>query len=472
MSNMAAPEYNPSIMDAVFSRSKMPRVTLDQPFPTTEGLEERAAKVFPVESTTLENGLRVVSVDSQSPIASVGTFIDSGSRYENHATSGISHFMESIAFKSTNDRSAFRLAREMLKSGINVACCTSREHTVYAGDALTEHVPQMVQALADVVQNPIFDQQELTEAQEKYADMSSERDSQADVQIMEAIHAAAYHNNTLGLPLYNHSNVKNFSAEVLQEQVQSFFTADRMVLSGVGVEHAKLVEMAEKEFGDLAKSSLGAATQATYTGGDVRLHKADEALSHVAIAFETASWHSQDLVPMCVLQMMMGGGGSFSAGGPGKGMYSRLYQNVLNQHHWVESANSFNSIFTDSAIFGMYGTAGPQQAGSLTDVMCEEFLRMAGPVHDVELDRAKKQLQSSVNMQLESRSLQVEDVGRQMITYNKVQSAQELCDQIGSVSAADVQRVASAMLKTAPSVSVFGNLSHVPRYDDISKRFN
>jgi processing peptidase subunit alpha len=460
------------VLEALFSRSKMPRVPLDVPFPGLPALDTQALKTYPTEMTTLQNGLRVVSVNSNQPISSVSAFVDSGSRNETHANNGISHFLEFIAFKSTSERSSFRLVREMLKLGVNAVCSTSREHTVFAADGLSEYTGEMVHTLADVIQNPIFEQSELVEAYAEYVEASKEREGQADLQIMEAIHAAAYHNNTVGLPLYNPSNVKSFTREVLSTHIKNFYSSDRMVLSGVGMEHAELVAMAEKEFGTLAKAaSPVAAEKAKYTGGDVRLQRTEEQLAHVAIAFESGGWHSQDLVPMCVLQMMMGGGGSFSAGGPGKGMYSRLYQNVLNQHHWVESANSFNSIFTDSSVFGIYGTTTPEQAGNMVDVLCSEFIKMAGPVDNAELARAKAQLQSSVNMQLEVRSLQVEDIGRQLMTYGKVLTAKELCAQIGAVTNADITRVSANMLKTPPSVAVLGNLNYAPRYDDIAKRF-
>lgn len=219
-------------------------------------------------------------------------------------------------------------------------------------------------------------------------------------------------------------------------------------------------------------SSETVDTQAAqYTGGDVRIHNSKEIMSHIAIAFETASWHSKDLVPMCVLQMMMGGGGSFSAGGPGKGMYSRLYQNVLSSYGWVESASCFNAIYSDSSIFGIYGTCAPTEAPHLVDALTSECTKMAGAVNAQELTRAKNQLKSSVHMQLETRAIQLEDLGRQLMTYNKIQTAEELCASIDAVTGADIQRVASDMLKTSPSVAVFGNLAHVPRYDDIAKRF-
>jgi processing peptidase subunit alpha len=444
---------------------------MDVPYPGLPEVQAAALSEYPVTTTTLENGVRVVSSDSIQPIASVGAFLDTGSRFENPGTIGISGFLEFIAFKSTKDRSSFRLVREMLKLGVNVVCSTSREHTVYAADGLSAFTPQMVHTLADVIQNPIFEQQELTAAYAEYTALCEERNAAADAQVMEAIHAAAYHNNTVGLPLNNSANVPYFDADVLSEHVRSMFTADRLVLGGVGVEHSDFVGLVEQEFGHMAKSTPVPTEKAVYTGGDVRLQQANDPMAHVAIAFETASWHDPDLVPMCVLQMMMGGGGSFSAGGPGKGMYSRLYRNVLNRHHWVESANSFNSIFNDSAIFGIHGVSGARDAGKLVDVMCNEFVNMAGKVDDVEMSRAKTQLASSVHMQLETRSLQLEDISRQLVTYGKISTPKELCDKINAVSVTDIQRVASKMMKTPVSVATYGNTSFTPRYDDISRRF-
>jgi mitochondrial-processing peptidase subunit alpha len=78
-------------------------------------------------------------------------------------------------------------------------------------------------------------------------------------------------------------------------------------------------------------------------------------------------------VPTCVLQVLLGGGDSFSAGGPGKGMYSRLYREVLNRHFWVESAEAFTSMHTESGLLGIAGAAQPPDAGKLMHVFCTHF---------------------------------------------------------------------------------------------------
>lgn len=68
-----------------------------------------------------------------------------------------------------------------------------------------------------------------------------------------------------------------------------------------------------------------------------------------------AGWHDKDLVAMCVAQILLGGGDSFSAGGPGKGMYSRLYRELLNRFYWVEGAEAFVNLHNETGVLGIAG---------------------------------------------------------------------------------------------------------------------
>ena len=473
------PAFTPSLWDRVFNRSSMARVPLTDAYPTLSSLDLSSNPLPPlsetVQMTTLPSGLRIATLPSHSPISSVGVFVDVGSRYETPETSGLTHFLELMSLKSTVNRTDFRLVREMLKMGANVSASSSREHMVYAADCLKEHVPAIIGTLADVIQHHIFHIEELMEEKEIFEGESAEKEKAMDLKVIEAIHEAAYLNNTLGLPMYAPlHNLPSFTSDALKRHQQTYFTPKRMVITGVGVEHQQLVDLVQATFTELGPDVLDASAKAPaeYTGGEVRVHKkGDVGLVHIALAFETASWHSDDLLPMCVLQVMMGGGGSFSAGGPGKGMYSRLYHHILNKYEWVESANSFNSIFSDSGLFGIYATTQPSKAKQLVDALTKELLAMPGPIEAQELKRAKAQLQSVVFMGLESRALKLEDIGRQIMTYGKVQSAQELAAEVDKVTAEDVQRVAAKMLQTPLSVAAFGDLSFCPRYDLIQNKF-
>lgn len=95
-------------------------------------------------------------LDNQSPAASIGLYVDCGSIYETPITSGATHVLERIAFKTTTNRSHFRIIREVEAIGGCIQASASREHMGYTFDALKTHVPEMVELLVDCVRNPIF----------------------------------------------------------------------------------------------------------------------------------------------------------------------------------------------------------------------------------------------------------------------------------------------------------------------------
>jgi len=240
------------------------------------------------------------------------------------------------------------------------------------------------------------------------------------------------------------------------------------VLAAAGYDHDELVSLAKAHFGSLPAGKGSPATDDKYVGGETRI-SAEEPLSHVAIAFEGAGWKSASLVPLCVLNTLMGGGASFSAGGPGKGMYTRLYQNILNRYPFVQSANVFTHFYNSTGVFGVYGSAPPTEMGSLVSAIVDECKKMRVAISDDELSRAKNQLKASLCMNLESRPVLFEDIGRQVLTYGARTEPGELVKQIDAVTSKDINELATTMLKGAPSVVVYGDTTSVPRYDLIAK---
>lgn len=455
-------------MDMIFSRSTMPRIPPNQPFPCLPAQPQEIRKQA-VNTTTLENGLRVVSIDSQSPVSNVGVFIEAGSRNQRRDTPGIAHFLEYMAYGSSKNIPDYKIVRDLQKMGVTFSSLANREHTMYTADTLREFVPNVLEIMGEVTQNPAFNDYELRENYGKYLSVL-EKTSKPETSVSEAVHAVAFYENTVGLPLYpTEDQLANFTQEALSTYVKELFIPQRMVVCAIGTDHASLVDQAKKAFsGPRAKDPVVEAPN--YTGGDLRAADYDQPTLHMSLAFEASPWRSKDVYAMCVVQTMMGGGGSFSAGGPGKGMCSRLYTNVLNQYGWVDNVQSFDSIFSDTALFGINAMCGPSMGAEMVDVLCSEFIKMA-KVGTEELERAKEQLKVGLLMQLESRPLQLEDTGRQVLTYNKVLSTADVCATIDAVTVADVQRIVSAMLKKKPTFVAFGDIHAVPRYEEIAKRF-
>lgn len=244
---------------------------------------------------------------------------------------------------------------------------------------------------------------------------------------------------------------------------QRLFTPDRIVIGVAGLEHEMAVQLAEQYFGDMAPSDRPyVAEKARYTGGARHEYVPDAKMLTVSVAFESVHASSPDLFAVAALQTLMGGGGSFSSGGPGKGMYTRLYTEILNQYNWMEHTSANIACYADSGLFSITFSAPPTYLSATLNLLGEQFLGMAAGIDERELSRAKNQLKSNMLMAIETRATLLEEATRQVMLMGKSVSVQDVCDAIDALKADDLQRVAFDMLFTARmqlrplSVAVYG----------------
>ncbi|XP_076673686.1 mitochondrial-processing peptidase subunit alpha isoform X1 [Andrena cerasifolii] len=447
--------------------------------------------------TVLSNGLRVASENRFGQFCTVGVLLDSGPRYEIAYPSGISHFLEKLAFGSTSmykNKDEIMLALE--KHGGICDCQASRDTFVYAASAERHGLDTVVQILGDIVLRPQITDEEINVARQMIQfELESllTRPEQEPI-LMDMIHAAAYRNNTLGLPkICPEENIDCIDRKVLLEYLHDHYTPNRMVVAGVGIEHEHLISTVEKYFVEKkstwkeeekndAAVPLGKlmntvdASVAQYTGGyvleecNVPVYAGPSGLpelSHVVIGLEGCSHQDPDFVAMCVLNMMMGGGGSFSAGGPGKGMYTRLYTNVLNRYHWLYSATAYNHAYSDTGLFCIHASCTPSHVREMVEVIVHEMVTMTNNITDSELARAKKQLQSMLLMNLEQRPVVFEDIGRQVLATGSRKRPEYFIQAIDAISKEDINNVARRLLKSPPSVAARGEVRTVPSIGDI-----
>ncbi|KAG8376083.1 hypothetical protein BUALT_Bualt09G0026600 [Buddleja alternifolia] len=443
-------------------------VTLAPPLP--DYVEPGKTKI-----TTLTNGLKIASETSANPASSIGLYVDSGSIYETPASYGATHLLERMAFKSTTNRSHLRIVREVEAIGGNVIASASREHMSYTYDALKSYVPQMVELLIDCVRNPAFLDWEVSEQVNKVRAEIAECSKNPLELLMEAIHSTGYagpYGNSL---LASESALNSLNSTVLEEFVAENYTASRMVLAASGVDHDKLLEYAEPLLSDLANVSRPSEPKPIYTGGDFR-RQGDSGITHFALAFElSGGWvKDKDAMTLTVFQMLMGGGGSFSAGGPGKGMYSRLYLRVLNQHPQIQSFSAFNSIYNHTGLFGIQATTGSDFATNAIDIAVKELIAVATPgeVDQVQLDRAKQSTKAAILMNLESRMVASEDIGKQILTYGERKPIEHFLKAVDEVTAQDIAKTAQKLLSSPLTMASYGDVLHLPSYDAVSSRFH
>jgi processing peptidase subunit alpha len=492
-------QLSPSQQEEILSKqkqeinTKLPdtfSIQSQPPLHIPSNLPRNAMTVPTSEITTLDNGLRIASQETYGQVTTFGILSNCGSRLEetSHHNKGVNHLMELLAFSGTPtiDATTFQTTLDNL-GGVSFAS-SSREQFLYCIDVLRPNVDKAMGMLKDVVLQPRLDDKTVEDMKRviefQWMDMVPE------VVLGEGLQIAGYgviskdglvpmEEQQLGkshfcplesLPLLTAETVMKFrDAHLLNPK--------SMVVAGAGIEHDKLCELADLHFGhlkcDTNESNL--IVPSTYTGG---LHKqilpTPDGMTRVALAFETGGWHSDDLVPACVLQTLLGGGNSFSAGGPGKGMYSRLYRQVLNRYYWAESCEAFTSFHTESGLLGISGSSIPQKSGDVTRVLAENLYRLAiEEVSDEELDRARNMLKCNVLTQLESRLVLFEDLGRQILTYGKREGTKQMCDKIDAVDKATIKKLMLKSIKgNKPTLSAVGdNVNFVPAFEDVESWF-
>jgi processing peptidase subunit alpha len=416
--------------------------------------------------------------------------IDSGPRYEVSYPSGISHFLEKLAFNSTYEYPEKDIIlRELEKHGGICDCQSSRDTFIYAASADSRGLDSVTKVLSEVVLRPQLKPEEVDMARQAVMfelETLHMRPEQEPL-LMDMIHAAAFRDNTLGLPkLCPELNATKIDRNMLLNYLKYHHTPKRMVVAGVGVNHDEFVKSVEKHFLENKPTweleptqNRGAngvdGSHAQYTGG-TKIEECEipiyasvglPELAHIVIGLEGCSHQDKDFVSACVLNIMMGGGGSFSAGGPGKGMYTRLYTNVLNRYHWMYSATAYNHAYNDTGLFCIHASAPPTHVRGLVEVITKELVTMATAPGEQELKRAKTQLQSMLLMNLEARPVVFEDIGRQVLATGTRRRPQYFMDAIEKITSADIQKIARRLLSSPPSLAARGQLKGLPDIKDI-----
>ncbi|KAF7494698.1 Mitochondrial-processing peptidase subunit alpha [Sarcoptes scabiei] len=461
--------------------------------------------------TTLSNGIKVASQNKFGQFCTVGTVIDSGSRYERNHRQGISHILEKLAFNSTVQfENKDSIMKVLEKYGGICDCQGSRDTFIYAASIHSKGLESVMDLLSESVLRPRFTDIEIEFARKMISFELEDIDMRPDPEpiLHELIHQAAYRGNTLGLPRFcTPESVETIQRKDIFNYLNIYHRPERMVVAGVGVEHTHLVELTEKYFvqkkpiwdvDEQIKSYIDSKIKvdnsiSQYTGGlqvvtkdlsNISLGPTPmPELAHFVIGLESVSHQNlENFVPICVLNLLMGGGGSFSAGGPGKGMYTRLYTRVLNLYHWMFSATALNHSYQDSGLFCIHASAHPKQLRELVNVIVGELVSLSQGIGREELDRAKKQLKSMLLMNLEARPVMFEDIGRQVLSSGQRRRPQFFIDLIDKVTEDDIVRVATEMFKSRASVAALGDIKRLPSMEEIesalhgknsiSKRFN
>ncbi|KAF8895118.1 Metalloenzyme, LuxS/M16 peptidase-like protein [Infundibulicybe gibba] len=405
------------------------------------------------EVSTLSNGLTVATeAQPHAQTATVGVWIDAGSRAETDKTNGTAHFLEHMAFKGTGRRTQHALELEVENLGAHLNAYTSREQTVYYAKSFRQDVPKAVDIISDILQNSKLENPAIERERDVILREQQEVDKQLEEVVFDHLHAVAFQGQPLGRTILGpKANILSIKRDDLSSYIKTNYTADRMVLVGTGgVEHSELVKLAEKHFASLPVSPnpipLGRQShpKTSFVGSEVRIRDDDIPTANIAIAVEGVGWSSPDYFPMMVMQSIFGNWDRSLGASP---LLSSRLSHIISSNNLANSFMSFSTSYSDTGLWGIYLVSeNLMNLDDLTHFTLREWTRMSIAPTQVEVERAKSQLKAGLLLSLDGTTAVAEDIGRQLVTSGQRMTPKQIENAVDAVTVDEIKRVAQRYL--------------------------
>jgi len=398
----------------------------------------------------LANGIRIVT-ESIPYVRSVtlGFWLKVGSRHEKPHQYGISHMVEHMMFKGTNRRSAREIAEAIDTTGGQLNAFTDKEHTCYYGKVPDEHFALLIDILADMLQNSVFDPGELEKEKGVILEEIGMYEDSPDDLVHEVIAENLLAPHPLGRGvLGTRLSVQRLQREDLLAYVDEHYVPSNLVITAVGnLDHNRVVAELGEHLSRLVGPPPFAKAQPMPEGRGCSIKSKDTEQMHVCLGVPGLSRKDQDKYVLHVLDTALGGG-----------MSSRLFQSLREEKGLVYSTYSYHACYEDLGTVAVYAGMSPGNAEQVIELIEAECRRVAtvGLKPD-ELDRAKEQLKGSLLLSLESMASRMSRMAKAELYDEGLLRLEELVAKIDAVHGSDIQRVARRLFADIPfSLAIVG----------------
>ena len=412
--------------------------------------------------STLANGLQVATdrIDTVDTV-SLGIWIDVGTRHEPADINGVAHFLEHMAFKGTERRSALAIAEEIEAVGGHLNAYTSRESTAYYAKMLKEDVPLALDILSDILQNSTFEPEEIERERAVILQEIGQANDTPDDIVFDYFQECAYPDQAMGRPVLGRPEIiRKIQRETVVGYLRDHYGAQRMVLAAAGhLDHDRIAQLADNLLGGFPAERPAMTEPARYAGGDRREHRDLEQL-HLVLGFPGVVLGDPDYYAACVLSTAFGGG-----------MSSRLFQEIREKRGLVYAIHSFVHGYRDGGLFGIYAGTGEAEAAELLPAICTEIVRLEDGLTPVELNRAKTQMKAGLLMSLESTSARCEQLAQHLLIHGTPFDPLEIVGRVEAVDDAAIRRVVARWRSAPPTLAALGPLSGLEEFDRVRDRF-
>ena len=389
-----------------------------------------------IQRDVLPNGVRVLSEPMPHVVsATIGIWVENGSRYEIAAQNGVSHFIEHLLFKGTRKRTAAQIAEQIDAVGGVLNAFTGKEYTCYYAKVLGSDLAMTTDLLADLFLDSVFDPAEIDRERQVVLQEISQAEDTPDDFIHDLFNLKFWEGHPLALPIFGSvQTVEAIDRDLLLSFMGERYRAGRVFVAAAGqVDHRQLVNDCERLFARVSGDMIPEHTAPPVERKVVINHEKKLEQAHICIGGRGLSQDAPLRYASYVLNTALGGG-----------MSSRLFQEVREKRGRVYSIYSFLSSYLDCGYFGIYAGTSPEWVDEVIEVTLKEVRKVTRDgLEPAELERAKSQLKGNMLLGMESTESRMNRLARNEIYFGREIPLEELAAEIDQVTNDSVVELAN-----------------------------
>ena len=424
---------------------------------------------------TLDNGLRIIHLPSDSQVVYCGYQINAGTRNEEPGEEGLAHFCEHVTFKGTERRKAWHILNCLESVGGDLNAYTNKEGTVYYSAILKEHIARAVDLLSDIVFHSVYPQAEIDKEVEVICDeIESYNDSPAEL-IYDEFENILFKGSPLGHNILGTAEqVRAFKTEDALRFTQKLYRPDNAIFFAYGdIDFKKLVRLLQRALTDdesvvkLAEEKLPQISQITQISWNENSIAEEKSVSsvksvgpknypsvgdgiagqtivmqknthqaHVMIGTRAYDVNDDRRMPLYLLNNMLGG----------PGMNAKLNLALREHNGLVYTVESTMVSYGDTGTWSIYFGCDEHDVKRCLRLVRKELDKfMQKPLSDAQLKAAKKQIKGQIGVACDNRENFALDFGKSFLHYGWEKNVDRLYEQVDEITAAQIQAVAQEL---------------------------
>lgn len=430
---------------------------------------------------TLDNGLRIIHLPSDSQVVYCGYQINAGTRNEEPGEEGLAHFCEHVTFKGTERRKAWHILNCLESVGGDLNAYTNKEGTVYYSAILKEHIARAVDLLSDIVFHSVYPQAEIDKEVEVICDeIESYNDSPAEL-IYDEFENILFKGSPLGHNILGTAEqVRAFKTEDALRFTRKLYRPDNAIFFAYGdIDFKKLVKLIQKALGECPKGrelACSADCKSAETPTEERIaeetptgetpteemdagnanHKVQSSKfniqskvagqtivmqknthqAHVMIGTQAYDVNDDRRMPLYLLNNMLGG----------PGMNAKLNLALREHNGLVYTVESTMVAYGDTGTWSIYFGCDEHDVKRCLRLVRKELDKfMQKPLSDAQLKAAKKQIKGQIGVACDNRENFALDFGKSFLHYGWEKNVDRLYEQVDEITATQIQAVAQEL---------------------------